>query len=456
MPKLAYGHSAYLRANGDLPEIKLINLLLEASPSDEDGIVLLARAGLVEHSTPGSTGPVRGIFSKAGLFSGDIFSVIAGNIYRGETLLGTLTGTGPVSFATNGIDELLINAGGHIRVYNGATLATVTFPDTANVTKIGFISGLYIALRADTDQFYWSAVLDGTSWNALDFATAEGAADNLLDLIVLPDSMWLFGEETTEAWALSGDADLPFYKIELRSYQKGVIAPGCACELEGKLYWIGQDARPYSDGLEPIADEGLAERIRDSEDVFTFAFTYEGHPIFCVRLDNGTWGFDVTTRSWLEFTSYERANWRARCAMTRGSTVYLGDDELNTIWTFGGHSESGSVIQHVFTAILPMSGGALLVDNIGLHANVGRAEVLSGSGSEPVIEIRSSRDEGLSWTPWRPKALGRMGEYRQRVKWNRFGMFDPPGAMFEFRYTDAAPFRVSGLTINEPAGGRGR
>jgi hypothetical protein len=458
MPALSYGKTAYRRDNGDLPEQKLQNLLIEATPTDDDGVALLARAGLEEHSTPGSSGAVKGIYSKAGLFSGDIFSVVGSSLYRGETLVDTVDGSGPISFADNGVDELAVNAGGDIEVYDGATLTAATFPDSADVVRIGFVSGLYVAARKNTGKFYWSATLDATSWNALDFATAESQADNLLDLVVIGDVVWLLGQESIEAWDITGDADLPFRKVIGRSYQVGLIATGAAVNLKGRLCWVGNDARPYMDG-QPIADEGLAERIRAGTTISCFEFTYEGHPIFCVRIEGGTsegtWGFDLTTGSWLEFTSYERVNWRVRTAFTKGATVYLGDDELNTIWTFGGGSENGDPIQCVFSAVVPVAN-ALQVDNIGMFANFGRSESLSGDGSDPYVEMRLSRNEGNSWTDWRPKSLGLMGEYRKRVRWNRCGMIDAPCGIFEFRSTDVTRLRVSGLTINEPGGGRGR
>jgi hypothetical protein len=52
--------------------------------------------------------------------------------------------------------------------------------------------------------------------------------------------------------------------------------------------------------------------------------------------------------------------------------------------------------------------------------------------------------------------IGAQGQYRARPQWRRQGLFDPPGAMFEFRCTDPVDFTVSGVSINEPGGGRSR
>lgn len=456
MPTLAYAKTAYRRENGDLPEQKLENLLIEASPTDDEGVVMLARAGLEEHSSPGSSGPVRAIYSREGLFDGDLFSVVGNTIYRGTTSLNSLAGsqTNAVSFADDGIDEILIAGGTTMRRYDGS-LANVTFPDSASVRKVVFLAGLFVAVRSGSGRFYWSAVNNGASWNALDFATAESKGDELLDAVVIGDVLWLLGQESTEAWVVTGSSTLPFRKITDRGYSLGVIATGAALELQGRLCWVGNDARPYMDG-QPIADEGLAERIRASSFVRCFSFTYEGHPIFCIRIATGTWGYDLTTGSWVRFTSYLRPNWRVRTAFTKGHTVYLGDDELNRIWTFGGGDENGEPIQCVFSAVVPVTGAPMQVDNVGLFANFGRTNILQGQGDEPFIEMRISRNEGKSWSDWRPKSLGRTGEYRKRVRWNRCGMLDTPCGILEFRSTDVNRFRLSGLTINEPGGGRAR
>lgn len=456
MPAVPLVRSALRRDNGDQVEARLVNVFLEASASSDGGVVMLGRAGLAANSAPGTVGPVRGLFSKADLFAGDLFSVVGGNIYRGTALLGTIAGSGPVSFATDGIDELLITAGSTMRRYNGTTLADVVFPDSAAVLRVGYINGLFVAVRAGSHRFYWSAIADGSSWNSLDYASAESAADYLLDMIIAGDTLWLFGKETVEPWTIANSIFLPFRRIEGRLYQRGVIATGAAVESEGRLFWIGDDARAYTDDMAPVSDEGISERIRASTTWAVFAFTYEGHPFICFRLDTSTWVYAPATGNWVQFSTYNRANWRIRTALSKGTTVYLGDDETNQIWTFGGFTESGAVIERIFSAFMPIAGGTMITDNITVAANVGRTEVLTGAGSDPMIEMRYSRDEGKNWSNWRSTSLGTMGQYRQRAQFRRCGIFDAPGALLEFRNTDPGQLRISGVYMNEPGGGRSR
>ena len=102
----------------------------------------------------------------------------------------------------------------------------------------------------------------------------------------------------------------------------------------------------------------------------------------------------------------------------------------------------------------PLSGGSFPVDSLAVEANVGRTDVLTGQGTNPVIELRASNSAGAQWGAWRPAALGSQGNYRTRAQVRRWGRFDFPGFLAEGRCTDPVPLRVSGVYVNEPGGGR--
>jgi hypothetical protein len=82
-------------------------------------------------------------------------------------------------------------------------------------------------------------------------------------------------------------------------------------------------------------------------------------------------------------------------------------------------------------------------------------ELLTGQGSDPTVEMRSSRDAGNTWSDYRP-ALGVRANIAPCPTWRRLGQFDFPGALFEFRVTDPVDFRVSAVKANDPLGGRER
>jgi len=455
MPDLTFGTSAYSRLRGNLPELPVVNLFVENTPSQQLGVVLQSRPGL-EASTEVGGGPIRGLFQADGVLGGALVAVSGGEVYKGATLLGSIAGTGAVSFAASE-SELLINAGGPIYRTDGTTLTTVSFPDGADVSRIASLAGYFLALRRDTEQLYFSAVLDGSSWDALDYASAEKEPDPLRDIVIVNDMAALLGSQTVEFWQTTGNADIPLAPVVGRVFQKGVTGSGAACRFDNTFAWIAPNGLVYvgADIPQRISDSGIEERLAQSTTYSLWTFFFEGHEFLAVRLDQGTWLFDAQTRQWCEFQSYGRTNWRAQCAAQHGAA--LGDDETGQIWTLGsGYTDAGTVLERRFRAGAPLSGGAFAVHNVRLTVNVGETSYLSGDYADPVVEMRTSRDAGRSWDTWRQAPMGQQGEYRTRTEWRRCGTFDDPGMLAEFRCTDPVPFRVSAAKVNEMSGGRSR
>jgi hypothetical protein len=221
-----------------------------------------------------------------------VFSISNATIYRGTSSLGSIAGTGVASWA-GGFGEILVTRGTVMRRYNGSALSNVTFPDTANVRAVCFIGSLFVAVRGDTSgKFYWSAPLDGSSWDALDFATAEREPDSLLDIMNLGDNIWLFGQQSIESWSHTGDADLPFARIEQVSFDQGIMDTGCVCAADNSLFFVGSKRIVFrlSDVPQRISDSGIEERLADSTTARLFTFWLPGgHEMVALRLDTKRW-----------------------------------------------------------------------------------------------------------------------------------------------------------------------
>jgi hypothetical protein len=113
-------------------------------------------------------------------------------------------------------------------------------------------------------------------------------------------------------------------------------------------------------------------------------------------------------------------------------------------------------LERRWTGAFPIKGGAVPVDVLEIDANVGSTTASTGPGANPQIEVRASRDGGHTFGQYRTASLGAQGERRKRPRWRRWGVFDAPGAVFDFRMTDPAPLRVSAVLVNEPPSSRSR
>lgn len=455
MPALPYAIGAYRRDNAGLPEMRVVNQYIEAAPAAGGAPVLLARPGQVLLRDEGATGQ-RGLFQAANVLGGALVSV-SDQVRVNGLAVGAASGFDRARFAP-GLSEVLICMGGGLYRTDGAGLAPVAFPDDAPVADIGYLRGRFVGVERASGRLFWSDLLDGTTWDALSFATAEKQADNLVACLAVGDFLWLFGETTTEVWAPTLDADLPFAPIDGRVYTHGCASRDTVVQIDNTAFWVSEEGIALRGGEVPlrISNSGIEERIAATPagDLSAWAFNWRGHLFYALATAQGTFCFDVSTGEWSEWKSYGRTNWRAGVGVQVGSQVYAGDTESGRIWRLSDDAatDEGVEIERIFTALAPFPNGTMRCDNLGLSVAVGRAPL----GGAPQIEMRFSRDGGFTWSVWSAVSLGGQGEYRTRVNWNRLGLIDAPGRVFEFRLTDEAPWRVSGVRINERLGGLGR
>jgi len=459
MPDILYGTGAYRRDLGNFAELKLRNMFPETSPSAEQGVALLSRPGLRHAYTVGS-GPIRDHFHRHDLFNGDTFTVSGGELYRNTTLLGPIDGDGIPRWA-NTLDEVVVTCGATAYSYRG-DLAAIAMPDGFNVRSVcGAVGGRIIFLRDGTNMYYWSDVDDARTVGAISWAEARSMPDALLDCMAVGDNLFLLGGESVEvAYYDKNSVTLPFPRIIQRTAPKGIIATGTATMFDNALHWVGHDNIVYRMGDVPMrmSNHALEERISQSANYRMFPFLFEGHAFLCVRTDHGTWVFDPAGgKEWPQFTTFNHPNFLGQCACMPESGVQFGSDTDGKIYEFGEDwTDDGERLERRFTAGFPINSGAVPVDIIEVECNPGWINADDWPDVDPQLEMRSSRDGGRNYSMWRVAKLGRQGEYRKRPRYRRCGYFDAPAAIFDFRLTDPAPLRVSGVIINEPGGGRSR
>jgi hypothetical protein len=354
---------------------------------------------------------------------------------------------------------LLVTRGSTMRSYKAAGIADVAFPDGAVVTAVCYIGSLFVAIRgggAFPGRFYWSNLLDGRTWDALNYATAEREPDDLLDIVPLGDNIWLFGQQTVEAWAHTGALDLPFSRLENVAFDKGIMATGCAKRADNSIFFIGSDRVVYrvSDVPERISDHSIEERILASATANVFTFRHEGHEFVCIRLATETLAYDCATKEWCEFQT-SQGQWIVASAAMVDKTAYLGHSTTGQLMGWSEWDDMTAEMERRFTAAVQLED-VTTIDRVTLWTNTGHTPLLTGQGSDPVIELRTSNDAGNTWSDWEAESLGTEGQYRAEPEWRCLGMFDRPGAMMEFRVTDPVPLRISAVKVNNSGGGKSR
>ncbi len=369
----------YTGRSKSLNAARCINLYPEIDTQDGKNVTALIGTPGTELFSNTGTDIIRGMH----VFNGLIYFVSQSSLYSldgGGNVTGPLgssltTVRGRVSMVNNGLsptggDEVVIADGDNIYVWDVIAESTTIIGIEADT--ICFVKGRFIA-NSGGGKFRTSGLYDGTSWNALDVATAEAAPDELLAVFSNNGELWLLGEYTTEIWYSVSTGNPPFDPVS-----GGVIDYGCAARFsiasgDNALIWLGTKrnndqgefigvcmARGY--GVEVISPASINAKISKYaviNDAFAYCYTEGGHEFYVLTFPsaNATWVYDTTTRLWHERSSYENDPYavgrhRGNCYAYYNNRHYVGDYENGNIYEMDSdiYDENGDplVSQRIF------------------------------------------------------------------------------------------------------------
>ena len=424
------------------------------SGSGKAPVILKSVPGLVEFSDLGAE--VRGLFTTTG---GRCFAVGGYQVFEllsdgTATALGSLgSSAGRVGMAQNSTYVFIVDgADGYTIALPSGVVALIPDADFYGSNTVSVIDEYGLFIRPGTGQFYISSP-GGVDFDALDFATAEGAPDNLVAVIADHREAWLFGTHSTEVWFNSGDADFPFSRNNSAFLEVGTPAPHSVQRIGDYVMWLGQSAE--GSGMVYINQGYQARRVSTAAVETAFdgkslesaeAWTYQdrGHWFYCLKVAgvDTTWCFDVTTNAWHERAelldgAYTQS--RVRCHAFAFGKHLVGSDDGRVYWlSETANTNDGDplvrdrVSPHYATPMLErVFHGTFEID-----ASAGDAP----DGVVPLVSMRYSNDGGRTWNAWRTRELGRTGEFAKRVRWGANGAaFD---RVWQVRCTDNAPFSI--------------
>jgi hypothetical protein len=442
--------ASYVARSINAADNRLVNLFPEIVPDGGKTAAFFNRApGLKFQQTIG-TGPIRALWAHQ--TNGSDFYVVSGTEFykvtgltATPTKLGDVTGTGPVSIADNGTQIFLAcNPDGFI--YNEVTnvFAKITDPDFTGAVTVAYLDGYFVYNEPDSQKVWVTELLDGTSVDPLDFASAEGSPDGLVAINVDHREAWLFGTDSVEVWYNAGLADFPLTRIQGAFNEIGCVAAFSVAKLDNALFWLGTDARGQgivyrANGYAGIristhAIEYAIAQYGNISDAVAYTYQQEGHAFYVLTFPSGdaTWVYDVSTQAW-----HERAGWntalgeftrhRSNCQCNFGGNTVVGDYENGNIYTLdlNVYADNGGIQKWLRSwRALPTGTNTLrrtAQHSLQLDCESGTG-LNTGQGSDPELMLRWSDDGGHTWSNEHLSKMGKIGQYYRRVFWRRLGM----------------------------------
>ena len=464
---------SYVARSVNAADSRMVNLFPEATPQAGKTAGFLNRApGLRLLATLG-TGPIRGLWSPDpnGLYA----YVISGNtFYRIDTsytaeAYGYVSGTGQVSMADNGT-QLFIASNPDGYIFNMTTLifAPITDVDFPGAVTVGYLDGYFVFNEPDSQRVWTTVLLDGSSVDPLDFASAEGSPDGLVSLIIDHREAWLFGTNSVEVWYDAANAGFPLTRIQGAYNEIGCVAAYSVAKLDNGVFWLGGDARGEGivyrtngytgQRISTHAVEWQIQQYGNISDAIGYTYQQDGHAFYVLIFPSAgaTWVYDVATDNW-----HERAAWvngeytrhRSNCQMAFNHQVIVGDYNDGRVYAFDLETYSDDDQPQRWLRswrALPQDQNTLVrtaQHSLQLDAETG-VGLNSGQGDAPEAMLRWSDDGGHTWSNEHWSSMGAIGAYGTRTFWRRLGMTDKlRDRVYEVSGTDPVKIAIVGANL---------
>ena len=466
--------ASYVARSINAANNRMVNLYPEATPDGGKTAAFLTRCPGLEFLQTVGTGPIRALWAHQ--TNGSNIFVVSGNeVYKldgmtaAPTLIGTVTGTGPVSIADNGT-QLFFACNPDSYIYNEVTnvFAQITDPDFPGAVTVGYLDGYFVFNEPDSQKVWVTALLDGLSVDPLEFASTEGSPDGLVAINIDHREAWMFGTDSIEVWYDAGLVDFPLSRIQGAFNEIGCVAAFSVAKLDNGLFWLGTDAR--GQGIVYRANGYTGQRISthaieyaiaqygNISDAIAYTYQQEGHSFYVLTFPTGnaTWVYDVATQAW-----HERAGWdngafirhRSNCQCNFVGNTIVGDFENGNIYkmTLDVYADNGGVQKWLRSWRALPSGQNNLKrtahHSLQLDCESGTG-LATGQGDDPQVMLRWSDDGGHTWSNEHWSAMGKIGAYYQRVFWRRLGMtLKLRDRVYEVSGTDPVKVAIMGAEL---------
>lgn len=413
---------AYTARSTDLNSQVCQNFYVEIDKTgSKNPIALIGHPGMKAWGTSGIVGEVRNFI----IHDGYMYAVIKNTVYRVTTAaaftsIGTIgTNSGWADMNSDGVYLSIFDATGGW-TWDGATFAAIALP----VTPYGstYQDGYHIIGRLNSGQFFLSDQDDPTTFDAINFADAEGDGDNLVSPVSVQRQLWLIGERTSEVWYNSGET-FPFTRNPGGFMRVGCSSKRSIATLNDELMFLDDKGRVVQkQGLQlvPVSTYQIDFMVSGytKPDSVGFMYHLEGHTFYELSFptDNKTICYDLTTQLWSTKASGNPSiRSFANCAIRYDDKVLVGHYDNGNIYEYDldTYQDAGERKEAIRT------GQVVSQNREWIFFNSFELDMETTVDGSSQIALDYSDDGGKNFSAQRFKSIG--SGYSKRVRWNRLG-----------------------------------
>ena len=396
----------------------------------------------------GGSGAVTGLTRT---FSGQYTSTPANNVSTSSDGSGTgLTLTLTFGTGTGSTGNYVIN---NSQTVTSRTMYALNFTELPSSdgaftggSCVDIVDNYFVYNRPGTQQWASSDLLSPITYS-LSFASKFTGPDDLVSLIVDHGQIYLLGENTSEVWADTGTFPFPFQRIPGASSQHGIAAKFSMARFGNSFAYVSKNIRGQAvivkmNGYFPerISTHAVENTLvnHDISDAIAYTYQQEGHECYVVTFPSLelTWVYDGSTQMWHKWlwlnsnSNFERH--RSNCSAFFQNQVLVGDWENGQIYRLDpdNYTDNGNNIRrvrrcpHLVTDFQRQYFDELQIQfqpGVGLQGITTPPINTETEGANPQAMLRWSNDGGSTWSNEHWAAIGKVGQYQNRIIWRRLG-----------------------------------
>lgn len=392
---------------------------------------------------------IRGLHVMAGsLYAvGDNYVWQIANTF-GVTVVGNITtNTGPVSMIDNGTQLAIFDGVGGYLISTVQGQPTPTFQQLilpfSGPVYATYQDGFGLVNVAGTQLWYQSNLKDLSTWQALNFSSADSQPDNIQSIRTIRREIWIFKQFDTEIWINAGLGGFAFQRLDGVFIEYGSVAPFALAKAGESLLWVSQNKQ--GQGMVMMATGYQVRRISTHAiehalsgystlaDAIAYVYQQEGHQFYVVTFPTAdvTWVYDITTSAligmpiWHQRAAFLNGqfhrHWGNAYAFFAGKHV-IGDYLTNNLYSYNLDQALDNGTQRKWLrswrALPQPSEDPISFKSLRIDMQTG---LQVPDGTNPQCMLRFSDDGGHNFSNERKAAVGPPGATAQRVKFNRLG-----------------------------------
>lgn len=323
-------------------------------------------------------------------------------------------------------------------------------------SHVEYLDGYFIANNAGSDGFQISGNETPLTWDALDLGSAESDPDDLAALITTRRDLYVIGEQTTEVYYNSGNADFPFDLYANGVLGWGIAAPHSVAGDGTRFFMLAQTV---TGTVGVVMVQGFqAQKVQDPDLAYTLTslttisdaigmlYTQADQTFYEITFptEDLTLVYHVEQDMWHERQSTGLVRHRVQGHGYFNGYHLVGDYQEGYLYSLEPevYTEIGTTIRRRRVAqIMHRDRRQIEVNTLEIELKSG-VGLVAGQGSDPQAMLRYSIDGGNSWSRELWRGFGALGEYGAKAVWNRLGTAD--SFMFELVVTDPVDAQIIG------------